>query len=321
MGKNMNKNNIIIVLIVVVIGIFLWSNYGGMTSFSIAPTTGQPATPTTTTVCNTFGQKITFDIAPRDMLTPSNETKGTYNLIYGGTDLGAKTVGTTVSLDGGRTYDILTLGSVFYKTRVQGIAPCDLAPTITTGLKSQALRGALTVTVYNPTSYATENANASAKVAIGSGQTVVMKLSAQETTAKAYFSNPQLDYYVVTVQMNATDFDNDVTRTYIEGATATSVPSSVSAIAGTNAVAFKVTGTIKDFATTELLLHLSAKSGKNPSTLDGGTATAGADHTLVTFSDADWYQNTVSGAYESGITDNAGTGLGVTDATARIYYS
>lgn len=341
-GKS-NKNNMIILGVVAIIGVLLFG-FWRMGAFSGIGTSGgqglsvqqalelKTGEQPTGERCILPGQTYSFDTRFQDRAQTGVRVVGTYRLEYNGADIGSSTSGTALTtLIPNKAYHILTTNSSYYGTRLDGVTPCE--PSTILVSEDLALMGGIDATATNGPNYITTNTNSSTGAyAIGSGGTGTFKITLTENVAKAYWTNPQINWFVVVTQMNSTLFEGTSDKTYIEGTTPVSVPTSVTSIGGTNALAFKVSGNIYNLESRDLKLIAKAKDGQNPGGNDGTgfsktEAVNGTTNILYTVLDADYYIHTIDGPKPdgsgilTGVENNAGTAIGATNKPDILWYT
>lgn len=315
-GKS-NKNNWIIGLVIVLIlvagfGFYKLGAFGQLGAQPLVVTQQQQVT--SNCAIALAGQKQSFDVSALDIASKVALVGETYIFKYGGVDRGTVTGGTAATVSPAQDYSLLVSNTSYYRKTVSGTSPCQSEFTLQPEL---AKEGALTFSVINSDGV-TANANSTAPQAIGDSAMVTMKILITENGAKAYWSNPDLGYFGYGMDWNTTEFSKANTVVAIDGATVS--PDNVpNRLTGTVDASWKVPTTLFNSQVKTLYLTLAAKDSVNP--VGGTTSVDGGTRIKYYFYDADYYQNTVTGAFESGYENNVDTDTGTSDQTGYIYYS
>lgn len=192
--------------------------------------------------------------------------------------------------------------SYYNATSGNVVVTCKSSDSVT--LK-QPLVGALTLTIVNNDGLTKNGATLTTNESFSAGQGKTQTLKIQETTAKGYWSHPDLGYMVIGFKYNQTYFQ----KVQVVGADSTSVPRHMVLYQE----AYKVNSALSEFQEKDLTLQLQANSGVTPS----GAGTNG--NVTVAVADAGYFQNTVTGLVDSGVEDDKGNDIGATDTTATDY--
>lgn len=157
--------------------------------------------------------------------------------------------------------------------------------------------------------------SATAAQAIGLGGSASVKVNPYETTGYAYFSNPDLNYFVVGYKTaNVSAFDVSRVSLSYNGA-ALPEYSTASTLLGSNSYvkAWKVPTSIRENRKdVYLYLNLYANTAANP----------GADaNVTLGFFDADYFVNSITQKISDDIENNAGTSVGIVSDLTKVIYT
>lgn len=324
MGKNIIGGVPNWLTIVAVVGI-LW--YGGFLKGIGAPAaiggttapTGQPGV----AYCS-GGSTPSFDVLAYDLAQPgTNIATPAYTFYYNGKIVTA-TGGTALSTyDPGNQFQILASKSLSYynvsKTGTFGTCKDN------EDVKLPARVTFTRYSIYNPGT-ATNNTNNSA-FGIATGETATVDIFLKCTADKQYCIDPNGGYLIVGTNLNTTEFDTSVSKTYFIDTedVAVSVVSIPIADNGVAESAFKLTPKKewKNFDTLHLKLALAAKSTVNP--LGGNgilcniPGNVGGTFAGLIFRESGFTKNSVSGAPIYGVENEVGTAIYPAQTEAICY--
>ena len=298
-------------LVVAVIGLFLWMNP------SILSVAGKgTGTGTSGGTCNLQGGTYSFDVAATDAIQQGTTPSSVSYVLYYGKDANGnyiripvtKASGTPVTnLQPQQPFKAIVFAGGYSNTTIEGTSACQAG--VDTQQTSIGKNGGLSVVMYNGGAFVTQNGLTTGNLTVGSGQVVQVKADISGNVTKARFGNGQLDYSIVTVQAsNPTDWDYSQFK--MDGCTQVGIPTFRS---GTDNYAFKCSGLVsktQDFGHDYRVLTVASKSGTDPA---AGTTLK------VNFFPADVYINTLTNQPADGIEDNAGNQLTVTGSTPAQY--
>jgi len=263
----------------------------GQTTIQVSGS-GATGCPLTSTDSNTF---TAYDLEQR-----STSVTGTYTLYD---DAGAFYT-TATKFVAGKHLTSYASNSSYYGTKGDFTTACGGS-----GVKQYlALLGTVSVNVINKDGV-TVNGNSST-LAVGTSESVTLRFEPRETTAYAYWGNPELNYYDVALRFaNVSEFD--LTKTSIQGNGAYKVATSTLASVTGDLVEYRIPKAIAPYTTQYgNTVTLSAATGVNPA--------ASNQSVIMDFMDSDYYVDSLTQKVENGVNTDRGAGVGATNVPVLI---
>jgi hypothetical protein len=318
MSKKGQRNNGVMVLVLVVIGLFFFGpqlgiDLGGLFGGTTDTGDGNGGTGSGIaglTCAQTLGGNTqSLSVEGVDFINTGTETTGERWLLFeNGIKVGNKTSSTNV--DPGAEVDILVFDALSggyshitntYRSRISQTLECK--PTVTLQ-PSLGKWGGLNLTILNNDGVSKNEGNVEA---IGSGQGVTFTIKPKAGTSDGWWGNPELDYYVMTLNASNSEFDTSMFTLDCSSGCSTVTKISVpqkDVGSGGSVLAWRVSPALSDFDEHQLRLFVKAKEGTDPTT----------NMTLV-FEDPDYYIHSVTGEILEGVETDLQNDVGQTDIT------
>jgi hypothetical protein len=266
----------------------------------------------------TGGSTPSFDVLTSNLAVPGTAiATPAYTFYY--QDQKPTAIGSTpvTTYGPGDPYTLLvSSGTGYYNTSVNGVFDsCKKNVQVKLAPRTTITRYSL----YNPGT-ATNNSNGTAaspnSLAIGSGEVVTLDYVLKCNAADTFCVDPNGGFFVLSFDVNTTEFDTSVGKTELISTSDTNVERiSVPIVeSGTAEVSFKVTPTkqFKNYDTLQLRIKLAAKASFNPTgvaTTSCNTGVNGATVVGLRLRESDWTKNSITGQPMYGVENDAGTAV------------